>query len=200
MACDRCEMCICESPKWDFSSFTSAEIEKLWIDCPEGGAAIPRLADAMKAFFGDPKLKFVLDLKDEKIKPSDLQEAVGDLNTNQFILFGKEACLKPFARKQKESKAKKLYRLGYTALWTENNNKFDYLFSHEFFWRKCDELGCEFLVLPTLFLNQDLIDGAHEANCRALAYGIDEQHRCKVTDLGVDGLIVDDPAWVMSKY
>ena len=55
-------------------------------------------------------------------------------------------------------------------------------------------------MLPTLFLNQDLIDGAHEANCRVLAYSIDEQHRCKVTDLGVDGLIVDDPAWVMSKY
>ncbi len=185
---------------WEFSSLESAEIEMLGIDYPEGREAIPRLEDAMKEFSGDPQVNFVLDIKDEKIEPEDLMKAVGDLNTDRFILFGKESCLKPFAKKEKESNDRNLYTLGYTALWTENNNKFDYLFAHEFFLRKCDELGCEYLVLPALFLNQDLIDDAHDANCKVLAYGIDEKDPFKVTDMGVDGLIVDDPSGVISKY
>ena len=185
---------------WDFSSFKSANIEKLGIDYPGGREAIPRLADAMKEFLDDPRVKFVLDLKDPRINPYDLQKAVDDLNTNRFVLFGTESCLKSFAEVEKKNKGKKLYTLGYTALWTEKYNKLDYLFSHEFFLRLCDELGCEYLVLPALFLNQNLIDDAHDAKCKVLAYGIDEQHPYKVTDLGGDGLIVDDPLGVISKY
>ena len=185
---------------WDFSSFKSADIEKLGIDYPGGREAIPRLADAMQEFSDDPKVRFVLDLKDSSINPYDLRKAIGVVSANRLILFGTQDCLKSFAKLEKENKDKKRYTLGYTALWTEKNNKFDYLFSHEFFLRICDELGCEYLVLPALFLNQDLIDDAHDANYKVLAYGIDELRPFKVTDMGVDGLIVDDPLGVKSKY
>jgi glycerophosphoryl diester phosphodiesterase len=185
---------------WDFSSFESAEIAKLGIDYPNGREAIPRLADAMKEFAGDPQVKFVLDLKDSGITPRDLRKAVGELDPDRFILFGKKDCLDDFAEEEKASKDRRRYTLGYTALWTENNNKLDFLFSHEFLLRECKDLGGEYLVLPALFLNQDLIDNAHKANCKVLAYGIDEQYPYKVTDMGVDGLIVDDPSGVSSKY
>lgn len=186
---------------WEFSSFSSAEIAKLGIDYPGGRESIPRLADVMKEFSDDPQVKFVLDLKDPRIMPGELEEAVGELNPNRLILFGSEDCLAEFSENEEEQRNdKKLYTLGYTALWTENNNKLDYLFSHEFFLRKCKDLGCEYLVLPALFLDHDLIDDAHKANYKVLAYGIDEQYPYKVTDMGVDGLIVDDPSGVISKY
>lgn len=185
---------------WDFSSFKSDEIARLGINYKEGREAIPRLAEVLQRFSKDPRVNFVLDIKDPEIKPRELQEAVGELDPKRLILFGRKDCLRCFARKENKSKETTLYTLGYTALWTENNNKFDYLFSHEFFLRKCKELGCEYLVLPALFLNQRLIDEAHEAGLKVLAYGIDEQNPTKVTDMGVDGLIVDDPSGVISKY
>ncbi|MCP4772657.1 MAG: hypothetical protein GY880_00310 [Planctomycetaceae bacterium] len=55
------------------------------------------------------------------------------------------------------------------------------------------------LVLPALFLNQDLIDDARVVNCEVLAYGIDERRPCKVTAMGGDGLIIDVPLRAKSK-
>ena len=192
--------CFPDCTEWRFESFADKDIATLRVDYPGKGVTVPTLATVLTQFSSSSGTRFILDLKDDSITPDELRAAVGDLDPDRFILFGREACLKLFAKKEKQSSGEKLYTLGYTALWTEEWNKIKFLFSHDFLLRKCDELGCEYLVLPALFLNQSLIDRTHDSDRKVLAYGIDEKHPFKVTDLGVDGLIVDDPSEVIRKY
>ena len=55
-----------------------------------------------------------------------------------------------------------------------------------------------------MFLNQSLIENVHNdkdlPGIKILVYGIDEDQPYKVTDMGVDGVIVDDPKNVRRKY
>ena len=185
---------------WAFSSFHSVEIAQLQVDYSGQGARIPCLASVLTTFSGESAVNFILDLKDEGISPNDLRKVAGKLEPHRFVLFGKADCLRQFAVEEREHPNEKLYSLGYTALWTEGSNKYRYLLSDEFFLERCEELGADYLVLPALFLQSDLIARAHAQNRRVLAYGIDEQHPRKVTALEVDGLIVDHASDVMSIY
>ena len=187
---------------WRFSSLTDDEIARIRVAYPGKGARIPTLASAMEAFPSDPSIKCVLDLK-EVISPDELVAATGELDPNRFILFGQEACLKPFAEQEHDAGVN-LHRLGYTALWSEDNNRFHFLFGHEFLLQRCKALDCDYLVLPAMFLNQDLIDDVRAERdlngLKILAYGIDEDQPFKATDMGIDGLIVDFPQKVRLKY
>ena len=135
----------------------------------------PRLADAMKEFSDDPRVDFVLDLKDPSVNPYELRKTIGGLSTNRFVLFGTQACMNSLPNVEKENKGKNLYTRGRTAWCTEKNIKREYLFYMNSEYEFAMNWIVEILVLPALFLNQDLIDDAHVVNCKVLAYGIDER-------------------------
>ena len=194
------EWCFPACSDWRFKSFTDKDIATLRVDYPGKGVPVPSLSAVLQQFTSASNTKFVLNLRDANITPDDLRDAVGELEPDRFILFGRESCLSAFAQKEQESSDEKRYAFGYTALRTESTNKLRFLFSDAFLLRKCDELDSDLLVLPALFINQSLIDRTHDSNRKVLAYGIDEEHPYKVPDLGVDGLIVDDPSEVIPKY
>ncbi len=66
----------------------------------------------MKEFSDDPRVEFVLDLKDPSVNPYELRKTIGGLSTNRFVLFGTQACMNSLPNVEKENKGKNLYTLG----------------------------------------------------------------------------------------
>lgn len=189
---------------WSFGSFSDQEIKRMRIDYPGNGSWIPTLAQVLGKFSPNEGVKFILDLKEE-VTADELNGAIGDLDPSRVILFGKQSCLDPF-KDDVSDPGRVKYQLGYTALWSELGNKFQFLvdYKYRFLRARCKDLNCQYLVVPSMFLNQSLIENVRNdkdlPGIKILVYGIDEDQPYKVTDMGVDGVIVDDPKNARRKY
>ncbi len=136
--------------------------------------------------------RFILDIKFISNPGAEAADAKRLLETvdkytsrDQVILFGRFQVLQYYKGSG--------VRLGYTALGSEGWNKYRFLFGHQFILDRCRELDCDYLILPSAFLNQSLVDESRRDGHEVWAYGIDNARdwldsvRC-----GVSGLIVDD--------
>ncbi|MDP7016657.1 MAG: hypothetical protein QGG36_12705, partial [Pirellulaceae bacterium] len=107
--------------------------------------------------FSSPKAQFILDLKFSSEPGSEYEDAkrlLGlvdkHLRRDQVILFGGYEVLRNYKGRG--------VSLGYTALFSEGWNKYRFSLGHQFLLDRRRELKCDYLVLPSVFLNQSLIE------------------------------------------
>ena len=168
-----------------FGELNEGELRKLRInvDPPE---KIPTLEEVLRKY-ADENVRFVIDIKDDSITNADLLPLVRQyLSSDRVILFGTAQILEKFQGEE--------FELGYTALWSEGWNRAWLLFGNQFFLDRTRRLGANYLVLPSIFLNQSLIDDAIDEGLCIWAYGVHPDDWKGVIQLGVSGLIVDQPS------
>ena len=146
---------------------------------------IPTLEEVLQEFSAH-EIRFVLDIKVNSIKDQLLPLVQRYLSRDRIILFGTHQILQEYSKED--------YTLGYTALWSELGNRYQFLWSHEFLLERCRNLECDYLILPSIFLNQSLIEEAKSQSLDVWAYDVDGNDWKDVTRRGVTGLIVDQPA------
>ena len=112
---------------------------------------IPTLDEVFKKF-GAGKHKWILDIKETGLREQLLPWVKQRFASDQVILFGTHEVLEEYKGEG--------YRLGYTVIYKNVENRLSVLLWPSSILDNCDDLGCDFLVLPMIFANQYLIDGA----------------------------------------
>jgi len=131
-------------------------------------------------------VNWILDLKSDgmKFKVLDwLKES--KLALDRVILFGEKEIL--------DSYQESGYRLGYTVLY--RNHKCRMLFYQSEIFKNCENLNCDLMVVPIIFLTPDLVRRAKAEAIEVWCY--DSNHEADLryaVDCGITGLIVDYPA------
>ena len=162
------------------------QLQALQINVQPAGGSIATLREVFD-LFSKQDARFILDIKVPGVKNELLPLAVEYLSQDRVILFGVYDVLREYIGSG--------YSLGYTALWSERWNRYQFLFGHAFILERCDRLGCDYLVLPQVFLNQSLVDEARAKGVDVWTYGSEDKRDWrKSTKRGISGLIVDKPA------
>lgn len=135
--------------------------------------------------------QWILDIKPKGIHEQlipwlDEQVANETIDREHVILFGTREVLRDYRGAG--------YPLGFTVLWKTFENRLLVLFNPGALIERCEELGCDYLVLPVIFANSALIHDATEAGLKVWVYGTDDESDLRhLIGLGVSGLIVDHP-------
>ena len=138
------------------------------------------------AKFHSPDRKWVLDIKAIGLKDQVLAWVNENLSTGQVILFGTWEVLQEYRGCG--------YSLGYTAIWKNPGNRLRVLFWPSQIIRRCESLGCDYLVLPVIFCNQSLVDEAAARRIEVWVYGTDDQRDLlHLAGRGIGGFITDHP-------
>lgn len=168
-------------------SFNDLKAFKVNVEPPE---SIPSL-DEIFSEFRSENVRWILDVKakgihDLVLKWVDDKIALGELSDDQVIIFGTYDVLADY----KDAG----YSLGYTAIWGNTGNRLKVLFRPSQIIDRCRELDCDYLVLPAVFANESLIDGAKSVGYEVWVYGVDDERDFKyLANCGVRGFIVDHP-------
>lgn len=165
-----------------FDQFRQDELQalKVMVD------PVERIATLEEVFaeFSSQGVRFILDIKVRNIKDLLLPLVKKYFSEDRIILFGVYEVLQEYVGSG--------YALGYTALWSEGWNKYQFSLGHSFIVKRCDRLGCDYLILPAIFLNQALIEDAKSRGLAVWTYGSeDERDLTRSTKRGITGLIVD---------
>lgn len=145
---------------------------------------IPTLDDVFEKF-GDGEQKWILDIKETGLREQLLPWVKQRLAKEQVILFGTYDVLKEYKGKG--------YRLGYTVIYKSVGNRLNVLCWPSSILNDCEYLGCNLLVLPMIFANQYLVNGAIQKEISVWTYDSEDARDWRHCQLrGISGLIVDD--------
>jgi len=151
------------------------------------GEKIPTLNEVLSKFKN--KTKFIIDVKQNKISQQTYKIIIENNLEKEVIIFGTYVILQEF-------KGLGL-KMGLTALASRNVTRF--LLSHKSLVDRSLELDCDYFVIPTAFLYQELIDYALESKLEVWSYGRDNKDDFKEKiNRGISGLIVDHPEMAFS--
>lgn len=129
--------------------------------------------------------KWIFDIKEVGLE-DELTEWISQrLTAEQVILFGSSEVLEAYRDGD--------YALGYVASWKTSG--WLGLFAPAEILRRCERTKCDYLVLPMILADENLVSAATSKGLEVWVYGSDDvwdwdysvQH-------GIGGLIVDDPA------
>jgi len=170
--------------KGKLDSYRQAELQSLQLKV-DPVETIATLEEVFQEFSSDG-VHFILDIKVRGIRGRLLALVKKYFSQDQIILFGVYDVLQEYAGCG--------YKMGYTALWSEGWNKYRLPFEHSFIVKRCNQLGCHYLILPTIFLNQSLIDDSRAEGLEVWTYGSEnKQDWNDCAHRGITGLIVDHP-------
>lgn len=145
---------------------------------------IPTL-DEVFIEFGVGDHKWILDIKETGLRERLLPWVKQRFANDQVILFGTYDVLKEYKGEG--------YRLGYTVIYKDVGNRLSVLFRPSSILDHCEDLGCDLLVLPMIFANQYLINGANRKKISVWTYDSEDARDWRHCQLrGIRGLIVDD--------
>lgn len=151
-------------------------------------AHVPTLRQVFE-HFAEQDVQYVLDVKDQGIREPLLKLLSIHCRPDQVMIAGGHEVLTEYQGCD--------YSLGYIAMFGEGWNRFRFLFGHGFILERCRSLGCEYLILPAVFLNQSLIEEAMEGENDLQVWSYRSESEAdwnRNVSRGVSGLIVDDPA------
>lgn len=131
------------------------------------------------------------------IKASGMKEQVSDWLTknnipiDQLILFGDYEVLEEFKGSD--------YPMGYTTLWAKSRKEM--LFNPSEMFDRCDELECEIMVVPIIFVTRTLVESASKRGIEVWCYDSNDIRDLKyATGCGVKGVIGDYPEKMMNAF
>jgi len=154
--------------------------------------SIPTLQQVLKEF-SCRDARFILDVKVKNIRDELLPLVAKHFSPDRIILFGSYDILEEYVGSG--------YTLGYTALFSEGWNSCRFPFGYSFILQRCEKLGCDYLILPAVFLNQSLIDDARSKGLNVWAYGSEDPRDWRQSaQRGITGLIVDQPMNVAQAF
>jgi hypothetical protein len=114
---------------------------------------------------------------------------------NQLMLFGDYDVLQKMRQVDKDCH----YPLGYTTLYAKSRNKM--LFNPSEMFDRCDELECELIVVPIIFVTTTLIDSASDRGIDVWCYDSNDVRDLRyASGCGVKGVIGDYPKEMMNAF
>jgi glycerophosphoryl diester phosphodiesterase len=185
------------SGKIENLSLETIQKSQILVDPPE---RIMSLEDVFSRFHSEQR-KWIFDIKAAGIQKEVLgwiegKVSTGELLKDRFVLFGRHDVLLDY----KESG----YNRGYTVTWGHEEgmgNRLRALFTPSRIINRCETLGCQVLVLPTIFANRSLVGSARSKGLSVWIYGSDDQLDHKhFAGRAISGLIVDDPENAMDCF
>ena len=151
---------------------------------------IPTLDDVFNEFH-DQQVGWIFDIKANGIDEQVLEWLEtkiknGELTREHVILFGTYDILLDYRDSG--------FALGYTAVWGLFGNCPRILFHQSSILDHCDELECDYLVLPVIFANPSILDAADAAGLNVWVYGVNDPRDMNyLTVRGATGFITDFP-------
>lgn len=143
--------------------------------------------------FQAPQRKWILDIKAKGISDQLLGFLNERVTSDQVILFGSYDVLMEYATCG--------YPLGYTVVWKQFGNQLRVLFAPFTIVRRCEQLGCDYLVLPVIFASPSLIDAAKVRGFEVWVYGTEDELDLRFfARCDIDGLIIDNPRRTMRLF
>jgi glycerophosphoryl diester phosphodiesterase len=145
---------------------------------------IPTLDEVFQKF-GAGGHKWIFDIKETGLREQLLPWIEQRFAKEQVMLFGTYDVLDEYKDVD--------YRRGYTVIYKEVANRFTVLCWPSSILQNCEYLDCDILVLPMIFANQYLIDGANQKEISVWTYDSEDARDWRHCQLrGIGGLIVDD--------
>ncbi len=135
--------------------------------------------------------KWILDVKTDGLEKKLTAWISENLEKEQFILLGTYEVLKAYQDSG--------YTLAYVASW--RTSRWLGLWRPGEIIRRCGELRCDYLVIPIILADPDLIRAARSRGVSVWVYGTENaQDWDDAQRLGTDGLIVDHPAKAVKHF
>jgi glycerophosphoryl diester phosphodiesterase len=175
------------------SDLSTAKLKKFHVHVGQQ-ERIPTLEEVFTKFHLTNE-KWILDVKEKGIHNEVLEwldDKVenGELSHDQVMIFGTYEVLLDYRDQG--------YSLGYTAIWGNWGNRLRILFHQSEIITRCEFLDCDYLVLPVIFANEQLINDAKSSGRDVWVYGTDNGLDFNVlANRGVSGFIVDKPKEAM---
>ena len=147
--------------------------------------------DQVFTTFHSKQRKWIFDIKVPDIHKQvlrwiDEKVSKGKLLAEDVLIFGDYETLMDYKGCD--------YALGYTALGKNRRTRLNVLFTPSNIIKQCENLDCDYLVLPILFADQSLVKKANSAGLHVWVYGSDDERDLKyLAGHGISGLIVDRP-------
>jgi glycerophosphoryl diester phosphodiesterase len=167
--------------KGQVSQLSLEEIKQLTLT---NGERIPALQEVFSKF--GKKTKFVIDVKQKGIKQLVYQLIVKNNIQNKVIISGSSEIIKEYQGLG--------IKTALTYLLSKGINRTRFLTYSPLIVDQAIKCDCSYLILPTIFLYQPLIEKAKKAGLEVWSYGKDNQKEFEEKlNRGVTGLIVDSP-------
>lgn len=166
----------------EVSGLTLAQLKSLSLKV-ESNEQILTL-DEVFAMFPAHEIRWIFDIKENGISQKVLDWLQEKKIPNQLILFGDFEVLEDFQDSG--------YPLGYTTLFGKSWQIV--LFNPSQMFDRCDEIGCELLVVPIFFVTQTFVDSANKRGIEVWCYDSNDKRDLEYAKgCGVKGVIVDNP-------